>query len=383
MSLFQLKDWWSTHQGLGGEEFDQGSIAVGNVDNAARGRAKIVTGSFSGMLRICQPRNKEFSPADQLLEQQLAEGPILQVAIGRFAAGSTPSALAVLHPQHLVIYQVTRPGSDLDDDVPFLELQALQNHKLPHTAANMCYGAFGGEQGHDAILVQSFDGQVYIFEHSQLVQSTFLEDFLVPGPIAYVPSTDSIVTCSSAFELQSYTYASLVHAVGTKAGAGAAGSGLSRQKTPTAQWTVTIGELSVDIKLQPSRRSLHKASFDIVVVGEHTIIVCSDDGKLMAQRRLDYHPAAATAYRCALQAGADKHRQALSFGSASLSGTQVHSHSASRSNRHLCCHVQVAERDAQSLGRDTHLQLHHLQRQPRGLACKGLDGARSHSGGSD
>jgi Bardet-Biedl syndrome 9 protein len=297
MSLFQLRDWWRVQQGLGSEEFDQGSIVVANVDNAARNKVKIVTGSLSGMLRIFLPRSKECNPADQLLEQQLTQ-PILQLAVGRFAPG-TPFALAVLHPQSLVIYQVTRPRADLDDDeVPFLELQQLQHHELPHTAANLCYGTFGGDQGHDAILVQSFDGQVYIFEHNQLVQTTYFEDFLVPGPLAYVPTTDSIVTCSSAFELQSYTYGSLVHALGTRADArAAADSALTRRKTPSPQWTVTVGELAVDIQLQPNGEK-KQVGFDIIVVGEHTIVVCTQDGTLKAQRRLDYHPAAAVAYRC-------------------------------------------------------------------------------------
>jgi hypothetical protein len=33
MSVFQLQDWWSVKLG-DGEEFDQGSMVVGNIDNS-------------------------------------------------------------------------------------------------------------------------------------------------------------------------------------------------------------------------------------------------------------------------------------------------------------------------------------------------------------
>ena len=33
MSVFQLQDWWSVKMG-DGEEFDQGCMVVGNVDNS-------------------------------------------------------------------------------------------------------------------------------------------------------------------------------------------------------------------------------------------------------------------------------------------------------------------------------------------------------------
>ena len=47
--------------------------------------AKIVTGSFQGNLRIYKVRDRDFKAEDLLLEQ-LLEGPILQVTSGRYSS---------------------------------------------------------------------------------------------------------------------------------------------------------------------------------------------------------------------------------------------------------------------------------------------------------
>jgi Bardet-Biedl syndrome 9 protein len=87
MSLFKARDWWSTKCGHE-EEFDKGCMVVGNVDNQIPSNNqdsvdKIVVGSFSGVLRIYNPKRNKYSPNDLLLEQQLDQ-PIIQVAIGKF-----------------------------------------------------------------------------------------------------------------------------------------------------------------------------------------------------------------------------------------------------------------------------------------------------------
>lgn len=299
MSLFSLKEWWRVRQGDGLEEFDQCSLCLGNIDNSPRGRTKIVTGSFSGILRIYQPGGSSYVPSDLLLEQQMP-APILQVAIGKFISG-VPNTLAILHPRAVKLFQVTRPRTAADDEVPFLELQLLRSNDIPHTAANLCFGPFGGVAGGDSIVVQAYDGQLYIFEEGNLVQTTYLEDFLVPGPITYARETDSIITCNSAFEVQSYSYKSLTQASQTKSDAltETAGPTLNRRKTPTPQWKLLIGEMAVDIQLAGSEEQ--SSCNDVVIVGEHTIITCSQAGILKSQRRLEYHPAAAVSYKCALR----------------------------------------------------------------------------------
>lgn len=296
MSLFSLKEWWSVRQGDGLEEFDQCSMCLGNVDNSPRGHMKIISGSFAGVLRIYQPAGSSYVPSDLLLEQQMA-APILQVAIGRFLP-AVPNALAILHPRALKLFQVTRPRTAADDECPFLEMQLLRSHDIPHTAANLCFGPFGGVQAADSILVQAYDGQLYVFEEGNLIQTTYFEDFLVPGPVQYVSETDSIITCSSAFEVQSYSYKSLTQASQTKSDSltETVGPVLNKRKTPSPQWKLLIGEMAVDIKTMGS--DTQESSNDIVIVGEHTLITCSQAGVLKSQRRLEYHPAAVVSYKC-------------------------------------------------------------------------------------
>ena len=257
---------------------------------------QIVTGSFSGQLRVFNPAHPDFSPAHVLLEHQLGE-PILQVAFGRFHS-SCDACVAVLHPRRLALYQLVPPDA-ASEDIPFLEVVHLASQLIPHSAANMVFGAFGGKAtALEGILVQALDGQVYLFEDGQQVHVTYLEDFLLPGPLLYLAETDQIVTCTSSFQLQAYSYSSIVQASRVKAGAddsGSFGPAGHQGKAPHPSWSRSIGEIALDLQLAPSDG---RAKADVVVVGEHTILICTQDGDVIDQRRLEYHPSAAVSYRC-------------------------------------------------------------------------------------
>ena len=113
-SLFRSREWWATRCGIdevrlapshflqrparaapsnddtpnrAQQEFDRGCMCVGNVSNDRSGDVQIVVGSYSGMLRVFQPRQRDYNVQDLLLEQSLG-APILHVAIGRFAHGT-------------------------------------------------------------------------------------------------------------------------------------------------------------------------------------------------------------------------------------------------------------------------------------------------------
>jgi Bardet-Biedl syndrome 9 protein len=49
MSIFQIKELWSTNVG-NNEEFDKNSICIGNVDNSENRENKIVVGNKSIVL---------------------------------------------------------------------------------------------------------------------------------------------------------------------------------------------------------------------------------------------------------------------------------------------------------------------------------------------
>jgi Bardet-Biedl syndrome 9 protein len=202
MSLFKARDWWRVSCGQH-EEFDKGSLCIGNVDNSSDGRGarsmlrrckskascnacmqdaawhhgiravKVIVGSFQGLLRIYQPREREYKVEDLLLEVELEQA-ILQLEAGRFSSCAAPCnyaplcplarplsatrlccckhgvtrdprlrrnggvQLAVLHPRKLVTYAVQATASAA------LSLTKLYEHFLEHTAANMTVGSFGG-----------------------------------------------------------------------------------------------------------------------------------------------------------------------------------------------------------------------------------------------
>lgn len=54
MSLFKARDWWASVLGEG-EEFDQGCLCVGDVDNSGSGYGELqylIHGSFKWLIRI-------------------------------------------------------------------------------------------------------------------------------------------------------------------------------------------------------------------------------------------------------------------------------------------------------------------------------------------
>jgi Bardet-Biedl syndrome 9 protein len=61
--------------------------------------------------------------------------------------------------------------------------------------------------GVDYIAVQSYDGQLSLFENERFAFARFLPGALVPGPLCYCPQLDSFVTCNAEFEIESYRWA--------------------------------------------------------------------------------------------------------------------------------------------------------------------------------
>jgi Bardet-Biedl syndrome 9 protein len=111
MSLFKTREWWTTTCGTD-EEFDQGCMAMGNVDEAHDGGTKIVTGSFSGMIRVYAPKGRDYKVDDLVLEVDLRL-PIIQVEVGRFVSHTGKTSVAVLHPRKLVVYTLdTKVGAE-------------------------------------------------------------------------------------------------------------------------------------------------------------------------------------------------------------------------------------------------------------------------------
>jgi hypothetical protein len=57
----------------------------------------------------------------------------------------------------------------------------------------------------DTIVVQSMDGALSVFEQGRIaIASCLLPNFLLPGPMIYLPDQECIVTFSSTMQLEAY-----------------------------------------------------------------------------------------------------------------------------------------------------------------------------------
>uniref|UniRef100_A0A8D3EAA1 Bardet-Biedl syndrome 9 n=1 Tax=Scophthalmus maximus TaxID=52904 RepID=A0A8D3EAA1_SCOMX len=306
MSLFKARDWWSAALGEG-EEFDQGCLCVGDVDNSGTGHDKVVVGSYMGMLRIFSPHTHKSSEGGvtdaQLLEVQL-QNAIIHVEVGKFwpqICALRPGApiqflcspircsellhLAVLHPRKLSVYSVSGTAGNVEHGDQY-QLKLVYEHNLKRTACNMTYGTFGGVTGHHSLCIQSMDGMLMFFEQDSYSFGRFLPEFLLPGPLVYNSRTDSFLTVSSARQLDSYKYETL--AVATEAE--------SRQdpdlplktggKRLMPDWTFVLGEQALELSVP----SFSHASSSIFVLGERNFYCLRDNGQIRFMKKLEFNP---------------------------------------------------------------------------------------------
>uniref|UniRef100_A0A7S1IUQ3 PTHB1 N-terminal domain-containing protein n=2 Tax=Eutreptiella gymnastica TaxID=73025 RepID=A0A7S1IUQ3_9EUGL len=305
-SLFKLRDFWATKCG-DEEEFDKKSMVVANIDNESSPQDKIILGSFSGVLRIYQPRQKGFKPDDLLLEQQL-DAPILQLGVGRFLPNMQQLALAVLHPRKLIVYSVVRQGGaasagdgSADPLARQFGIKREYEHNMDRTAYNFCTGPFGGVYGKDYICVQSMDGQLQFFEQDKLVFSRFLHNFVVPGHLCYNPKTDCFITNTSTLDIECYKYQVLHTSSGSeeKQEKSTASDGQSTGtggKKIQVDWSLNVGEDVVDIRVAKFSRGSSNNQPDIIVLGERTVFIIKEQGQIRQQKRLDYFASCLTPY---------------------------------------------------------------------------------------
>ena len=119
-----------------------------------------------------------------------------------FCRGGSDAKIAVLHPRLLSVYALQQQKSKTRDMDNF-KLNLLYQHRLSRSAFCLVLGPFGGTK-RDFACVQSLDGTLNIFEQESYAFSRFLPGFLLPGPLAYVQRTDSLVTLSSSYQLESF-----------------------------------------------------------------------------------------------------------------------------------------------------------------------------------
>mmetsp|Transcript_54162 Transcript_54162/g.128649 ORF Transcript_54162/g.128649 Transcript_54162/m.128649 type:complete len:827 (-) Transcript_54162:233-2713(-) len=296
MSIFKAREWWSTKVD-GGEELDGACMAVGNIDNEADGSDKIVLGGFSGTVRIYKPTARGFKPNNIKCEQHLG-APILQVGIGVYSSSSAKDMqLAVLNPRRLLVFSVAACSTqDADGSTDtYYQLSILYKHTLTRSAYNFTQGSFGNAQGRDYIAVQSLDGELTIIEQEQIVFSKFLPNFLVPGPLCYIPyPTDSFVTVNSQFICEAFRFSLL--ASSSSGGLAQADDKDKEAKRAKADWALNLGESATSICVARHSSELKEKISEVIVLGERSIFWIKDNGQLRTTKRLDYSPLCMKAY---------------------------------------------------------------------------------------
>uniref|UniRef100_A0A4W4EW96 PTHB1 N-terminal domain-containing protein n=1 Tax=Electrophorus electricus TaxID=8005 RepID=A0A4W4EW96_ELEEL len=288
MSLFKARDWWSAVLAEG-EEFDQGCLCVGDVDNTGSGYDKVVVGSYMGMLRVFAPHASHpgEGPAAgaQLLEVQMQD-PIIQVEVGKFVSCSELLHLAVLHPRKLSVYAMSGVAGNVEHGDQY-QLRLVYEHNLQRTACNMTFGPFGGVTGHHFICVQSMDGVLTFFEQDSYAFGRFLPAFLLPGPLCYCARTDAFITVSSTRQVECYRYETLAVAMDADTRQDLEQRGKSSGKRLTADWTLVLGEQALDICVPSTSPS---ATSSIFVLGERNLFCLLDNGQIRFMKKLEYSP---------------------------------------------------------------------------------------------
>lgn len=286
MSLFKAREWWGTSCGQD-EGFDQASLCVSALGNSGNETAMIIVGSHAGVVRVFCPslpsaaEAPSYKPSDLLIETNLPN-PVLHLHVGRFISGSQQYHLAVLHPRSVAIYSLVIRGGNTDHGEQSA-LVFVYEHQLKRTAYSLVVGSFGGVRGRDFLCVQSLDGTLSFYEQESFVFSRQLPNFLLPGPLIFIPSTDAFVTCNSHFQIDSYRYQALAE------------TSDDVNKQLTSEWSLNIGESALDISCVA-----HSASeVDILVLGEHNLFCLRDHGTLKYMRRFEFHPRCFHAYRTA------------------------------------------------------------------------------------
>eukprot|EP00055_Hartaetosiga_balthica_P009340 m.36916 g.36916 ORF g.36916 m.36916 type:complete len:818 (+) comp6707_c0_seq1:22-2475(+) len=302
MSLFRVREYWSC-KASEENSVDVGSLLVADITNH-KDASKLVVGDINGTLRIYQIAERNYNPTtDILLEETLP--PILQLGCDAFKKGSSDIQLVVLHPRLLTIYEVSEGKQGAS-------LKKIFNVKLKRTAANFVSGNFGNS-GQPIICVQSMDGALMFFNQSQSGFERFIPDFLVPGPLIYLPQTDTIVTANSQWAVCGYKFLVITSSDQKntqdqlQAGTG---------KRITSDWLCNVGEEVLQIQAMPLQKSttinlenrtattisaITEGSAEnisaLLVLGRTSLFWLNEEGLLLKCKRMDCDLSCFTVYK--------------------------------------------------------------------------------------
>lgn len=176
----------------------------------------------------------------------------------------------------------------------------MYEHLLQRHAYNMCKGPFGGynmssnSQPHEYICVQSMDGMLSIYEYESYSLSCFLPKVLIPGPLKYLPKSDSFLTVSSSWELESYKYQVLASSAKTFDRNQESNSAKMKKILP--EYTYNLGEAALDIEIVNQVSSNGQQVCLILILGERNLYCLTETCSLKFMKKFDFNPSCFCAY---------------------------------------------------------------------------------------
>ncbi|XP_055327354.1 uncharacterized protein LOC129580719 [Paramacrobiotus metropolitanus] len=236
----------------------------------------IIVGTWNGILRGFFPDNVPYA-SQQLLFEKALDAPVLQLEVGNFILGPSTSGpggfqLAVLHSEKVSMFYCTIAKSDSEN----VDLFPLRSYKLTAPAYCMVIGTFGGVKGRQMLCVARLDGKLTLIDQETVTETPTLDDFLLPGPLCYVPSRDYFIMGTSSWTAECYSYSELA----SKAGIGTSKPTQAVKIRKT--WVYNCGEHLIDI-----RHTGDGPKNGIVVLGERHIFLLDPNGSMRSIRRLD------------------------------------------------------------------------------------------------
>lgn len=211
-------------------------------------------------------------------------------------------------PKKLSIYEAIAYEEANTEHGNQFSLKVLYEHLLQRNAYNMCKGPFGGynlssnQSPHEYICVQSMDGMLSIYEYESYSLSCFLPKVLIPGPLKYILKTDSFVTVSSSWELESYRYQTLASSAKTYE-RNQDNSGIKLKKI-LPEYTFNLGEAAIDIEIINQVSSSGQSVFSILVLGERNLYCLTETCVLKFMKKFDYNPSCFCVYPLMLSGNA-------------------------------------------------------------------------------
>jgi Bardet-Biedl syndrome 9 protein len=138
------------------------------------------------------------------------------------------------------------------------------------------------------------DGYLSFFEQEAFAFGRFLPGFLIPGPIQYLPKTDSFITCTSSRTVETFKYRVLAVAIDDddKAQKEEAVSKKGLGKRVTADWSLNIGDHGLEIYI--SEFTPEEPS--IFILGERGLYCLNDKGIVQFMKKLEYNPSCFVPY---------------------------------------------------------------------------------------